>query len=120
MNEARRFLDRPANVRRIRGIFYAACALLVALELVVHRHAGHPWEGVFAFYAGYGFAACVVLVLAAKKLRRVLMRREGYYEADPRHGAPGADPEAPGRGPDSGDAAGAAPGRDRAPACGRR
>ena len=83
MNEPARFLDRPANQRRLRRVFYALCAVLVALEWLVHRHAEHPWEGAFAFYAVYGFVACVVLVLAAKQMRRVLMRREDYYEPRP-------------------------------------
>ena len=84
MNDSARFLDRPANQRRLRRVFYALCAALVALEVLVHRHAEHSWEGAFAFYAVYGFVACVVLVLAAKQMRRVLMRREDYY--DPRPG----------------------------------
>ena len=67
----------------MRGVFYALCAALVALEAVVHRHAEHAWEGFFAFYAIYGFVACVVLVLVAKQMRRVLVRREDYYA--PRH-----------------------------------
>lgn len=83
MNEPARFLDRPANQRRLRMVFYALCAVLVALEVLVHRHAEHPWENAFAFHAVFGFVACVVLVLAAKQMRRVLMRRENYY--GPRH-----------------------------------
>ena len=81
--------------RSLRRAFYAACALLLALDPVIHRHAGHPWEGAFGFYAGYGFAACVLLVLAAKRMRRVLMRPEGYYgrrrDARPADGGPPAE-----------------------------
>ena len=84
MKEPARFLDRPANQRRLRRVFYALCAVLVALEVLVHRHAEHPWENAFAFHAVFGLVACVVLVLAAKQMRRVLMRRENYY--GPRHG----------------------------------
>ena len=87
MKEAPRFLDRPANLRRMRRIFYALCAALAGLDLVIHRHAEHAWEGVFAFHAGYGFVACVVLVLAAKQMRRILMRREDYYEPSSRRNA---------------------------------
>ena len=88
MNEPARFLDRPANLRRLRRVFYAICAALVGIEVVLHRHTVHAWEGVFAFYAIYGLVACVVLVLAAKQMRRVLMRRESYYET--RSGDPAA------------------------------
>ena len=94
MNEPVRFLDRPANLRRLRRVFYALCAALVGLEVVVHRHAGHAWEETFAFHALYGFIACVALVLAAKQMRRVLMRREDYYERRPHDVAPPPAPRA--------------------------
>jgi len=60
--------------------FYAICALLVLAELVVERNVYHPWEGLFGFYAWFSFAGCVVLVLLAKLLGRLVRRREDYYE----------------------------------------
>jgi len=35
---------------------------------------------VYGFYALFGFVACVVLVLVAKHLRKLLMREETFYE----------------------------------------
>ncbi len=96
MNEPPRFLDRPVNQKRIRWTFYALCAVLAGLDLVIHRHAEHPWEGLFGFHAIYGFVACVVLVLAAKQMRRALMRREDYYEGRP-EGRPRRGPPATGK-----------------------
>jgi hypothetical protein len=55
-------------------------ALLVLADLVVHRHAEIGFDGWFSFYGLYGFVACIALVLAAKLLRRVVMRREDYYD----------------------------------------
>jgi hypothetical protein len=52
----------------------------VLADLVVHRHAETAFDGWFGFYGLYGFVACVALVLAAKLLRRVVMRREDYYD----------------------------------------
>ena len=37
---------------------------------------------MWGFYAGYGFVACVLLVLIAKEMRKLLMRREDYYDGD--------------------------------------
>lgn len=72
--------DRPENVRRvIRGLI-AACVILFGLDAVLHRHVEHPWEAFFGFYAIYGFVACVVLVLLAKEMRKLVMRDESYYE----------------------------------------
>lgn len=73
--------DNPKNVQRLLRAFYFCCAVLVGLELLVHRHTEHAWEGVFGFYPLYGFVGCVVLVLVAKWMRVLLMRPEDYYQA---------------------------------------
>jgi len=72
--------DRPENVARLLKGFYAICILLVLADFVLHRHIGFGWEEIPAFYAIYGFAACVVLVVIAKKMRNVVMRKEDYYD----------------------------------------
>ena len=83
--EKRHFFDDPSRVRLvIRGLF-AACALLLAADFFFHRHLSFR-EGTFApegwwgFYGIYGFVACVLLVLGATQLRRILMRDEDYYD----------------------------------------
>ena len=48
----------------------------------MHRHTYLNWEKLPAFYAFYGFVACVLLVLIAKEMRKVLMRKEDYYDVD--------------------------------------
>jgi hypothetical protein len=80
--DRRHVFDNPRNVKRVLWTLYACCAALLATDLVFHRHAVHPWEHLFGFYAVYGFVACVLLVLVAKELRKVLMRPEDYYDAD--------------------------------------
>jgi len=72
--------DRPENIERLLKGFYAICILLVLADFVVHRHIGFGWEEIPAFYAIYGFAACVVLVVIAKKMRNIVMRKEDYYD----------------------------------------
>lgn len=76
------FFDRPRNVKRMLRVFYAVCAGLLAADFLFHRHVTHAFESVPGFYALFGLAACVVLVLAAKEMRKVLMRGEDYYEGD--------------------------------------
>lgn len=80
MNSRQHIFDKPENVKRLLRVLYAACALLLLFDLVVHRHTVHPWEVWFGFYAVFGFTACVALVLIAKQLRRVLKRPESYYD----------------------------------------
>ncbi len=79
-NEKRYIFDNPRNVKLLIYALYVVCAVLVALDFVVHRHSEVSWEAWPAFYAIYGFVACVGLVLAAKELRKIVWRREEYYD----------------------------------------
>ncbi len=72
--------DNPRNVDRLLKGFYTLCAILVIADFIIHRHTTMGWEKIPAFYAIYGFVACVVLVVVAKKMRKVLMRKENYYD----------------------------------------
>jgi hypothetical protein len=78
--DKRYWLDSRANVDRLVRGFYGLCALLLLVDLFIPRHGTFAIEHLFGFYAFFGFVACVVLVLVAKQLRRVLMRPEGYYD----------------------------------------
>ena len=80
--EQQHMFDKPENVRRLLRILYLACALLLALDLIIHRHVIHSWENIPGFYALFGFVACVLLVLIAKEMRKVVMRKEDYYDVD--------------------------------------
>lgn len=72
--------DNPGNVTRLLRGFYIICGILFVADFIVHRHTVHPWEGFPGFFAIYGFVACVVLVVIAKEMRKVLMRKEDYYD----------------------------------------
>jgi len=81
-------LDRPQTVRRVYHIVIGICVVLGLIDVVnlalhfFHHHAYFSIEHVPNFYGFYGFVGCVFLVLAAKQLRRVLMRDEDYYDND--------------------------------------
>lgn len=79
-NEDKDFFDKPANIKKMLNIFYVICGLLVVADFIVHRHIYHSWENIPAFYAIYGFIGCVLLVVIAKEMRKVLMRKEHYYD----------------------------------------
>jgi len=74
--------DNPKNTKRVLLVLYILCGLLLGLDLIHHRHVIHAWEGLLGFYGIYGFVACIVLVLVAKQMRKWLMRRDNYYDAD--------------------------------------
>lgn len=75
------WLDDPRNVNRLLRVFYVLCGAVLLLELVIHKHAEHPAESWFGFHGVYGFVGIVVLVLLSKALRRLVLRREDYYDA---------------------------------------
>lgn len=78
--EKRYWLDEPRNVDRIVWALYAVCGILLVIDPLIHKHGPFAVEHWFGFYGIYGFVACVGLVLAAKELRKLLMRPEDYYD----------------------------------------
>lgn len=85
-NEKKYIFDNPKNVKRILYVLYGCCALLFALDFVIHRHIVHSWENLWGFYPIYGFIGCVILVLVATWMRTFLMRSEDYYDNEGKTG----------------------------------
>jgi len=86
-SEKKYWLDEKRNVNKIVYSLYAVCALLVAADLLYHKHIHfhydneqYNFEEWFGFFGFFGFIACVGLVLAAKVLRVVVKRGEDYYD----------------------------------------
>ncbi len=74
---------------RLKTVIWISCAILVmvvvldAIPAVVDKEHAHTrqehWAG---FWAVFGFAACVVIILASKWFGHLgIMTREDYYEA---------------------------------------
>lgn len=79
--------DRPIaplspTARKLRTGFFAALALLAALNLVIHPHEPHfGLDALPGFWAAFGLVVAIVLGRAAKGLAHtVLGRDENYYE----------------------------------------
>ena len=79
-SERTRWLDRPESVRKIYYAVWISCALLLGVELLIDKHVETAVEQWFGFHGFFSLLACVVLVLAAKLLRRVVSRPEDYYD----------------------------------------
>ena len=78
--EKRYWLDDLRNVDKIVYALYAICGVLLVVDPFIHKHGPFAIEHWLGFYGIFGFVACVALVLAAKQLRRILMRPEDYYD----------------------------------------
>ena len=79
-NSKKYWLDKPRNVKTLLINLYVVCAILLLTDVFYHKQANISQEESFGFYGIYGFVACVILVLVAKEMRRLLGREEDYYE----------------------------------------
>lgn len=82
MPEKQHLFDKPRNVSLLLRFFYAICALLFILDFFLHRHEVHEWDGITGFFAIFGFMAYVTIVLVAEQLRKMVKRKEDYYDVD--------------------------------------
>lgn len=69
----------PKTAKLIK-VFFACSLVLFILDFFVKRHTHPGVDDLPGFYPVYGFVGCVVLVLVAKEMRKVLMRDESYYD----------------------------------------
>jgi nitric oxide reductase large subunit len=75
------WLDDRRNVNKVIYALCTVCAAFMAADLFGYKHHLHfGFEYWFGFYGLFGFIACVGLVLAAKVLRKLVMRDEDYYD----------------------------------------
>lgn len=85
MSEAKQkqyLFDNPRNVSILKRSLYIICALLILLDFILHRHVLHEWDQITGFYAIFGFAAYLVIVQGANQLRKLVKRKEDYYDVD--------------------------------------
>ena len=76
--------DSVSNKLRVMGsrsklVLLILAFVLLILEFFVHRHAETDIENIVFFPALYAFVICVAIVLGGIVLRKLVMRREDYY-----------------------------------------
>tara|TARA_B100000686_G_scaffold261138_1_gene274015 strand:+ start:220 stop:528 length:309 start_codon:yes stop_codon:yes gene_type:complete len=79
-SEREYWLDSEHNVAKVYWAVVIVCAILFLLDAFYEKHPYFEFEKLFGFYGLYGFVACVGLVIAAKGMRKLLIREETYYE----------------------------------------
>lgn len=72
--------DKPKNVKILLICFYCSLVVLLAAEFFIHPHPSFYFEQMKGFSAVYGFFSCVLLIFIAKILRRIVMKKEDYYD----------------------------------------
>ena len=84
--EKKYWLDDPRAGYWIFRLLIAVCVGLVLGWFVYERshvdkvHVHYEWERWIGFYGIYGFVGCVLLVLGAKEMRKLVKRDEDYYD----------------------------------------
>lgn len=74
------WLTRPTSIRKLWWGFGAVLALTLLAQLVIPVKGYFEADGWFAFGAIYGFVSCLLMVLFAKALGKVLKRPNHYYD----------------------------------------
>ncbi len=72
--------DNPKNVRRLQIGFFVSLVLVLIAESFVNMHGEFEVEHFYGFYAVFGFISYVSLIFIAKFLRKIIMRKEDYYD----------------------------------------
>lgn len=75
--------DNPTFIRIFLGVLIGACVLSAFAGLVTSWHNPHPHfevETLGVFFAIWGFAAFTFIVLAGQHLRKLVGRKEEYYD----------------------------------------
>ena len=92
-NEQTYWLDDPKNIKKLIWFLAVICIALAVVDFAPFfgKHLYHPHasfgKGIFDleikipnFYGFFGFISCVVFVYIAKLTRKILMRKEDYYD----------------------------------------
>ncbi len=74
--------DRLKTVVRVGAIVLFALVAIDALPFLVDKHHAHTAVEKFpAFWAAFGFVACVLIILASKAFGKAgIMQREDFYD----------------------------------------
>ena len=74
------WLERRGSIKKLFVALLVVSGLLILADLVYHKHAHYAIEEWFGFYAIFGFIAYLLIVGASWLWRRVVMRKEDYYD----------------------------------------
>ena len=75
------WLTRESTIRRLWIAFAIVLVATVLADMVIDHPAYFGLDGTFGFGAWFGFASCVVLIVVAKGLGRVLKRPDTSYDS---------------------------------------
>jgi hypothetical protein len=78
--EQQHWLTRSATIRKLWWLFSAVLLVTIVAQFVIAVKQHFIVDGWFGFYALFGFASCIAMVVLAKILGVIVKRNERYYE----------------------------------------
>jgi len=81
-NKKTYWLDKPGTLNLIIAVLVVSCIALFAADFFYHPHGHFDFEKWPGFYAWYGFLSYCAIVLSAKQMRKLIGRKEDYYESE--------------------------------------
>lgn len=74
------FFYNARNVKRMVMGLYLFLVVLVAVDFIYPKHPFFAWEEYHVFYGVYGFISYTTIVFGSTILRKLLNRKEDYYD----------------------------------------
>ena len=78
--EQPRWLERPGNVEKVIWSVIAIAAGLTLADFFYHKHGDTKISETFGFHSWFGLVSGIALVLVVKVMRRLLSRKEDFYD----------------------------------------
>lgn len=82
IKKAKKLIPTKAQKRKWWKLLFVILLISLALELNIHQHASFGIDGTRFFYAWFGFASCLAIIIVSKSLGPLLHRPENYYKGD--------------------------------------
>jgi len=73
-------LENKKLLNMVIVLIVLMCMILLCVDVFYHKHGHFAFEETFGFFPAFGFFAFVALSLCARLLRKIVKRREDYYD----------------------------------------
>ena len=80
MKQKKDWFDNQKNVDKLILGLCGICLVLLGIDLFYEKHSQVFLEDLFGFYCFYGFVICFVIVLGGNILRKIVLRKENFYD----------------------------------------
>ena len=81
MNEEKIYwLDKKTNVNKLIIGVLVICVFLLIIDFFYEKHPQVFVEKWMGFYCFYGFLICCVIVVGGKFFRKIVIRKENFYD----------------------------------------